>query len=174
MTLAGDKFEECYLGSPQLSRILNDYAIVVQEYFQKRVDIWINSVGRAIFGIEHWWGRFEFTPGRGQIHIHFIAIRKDQSILRLCYQDLKNKEKGKQMRDNRLAEWASSHFGLTAIVDDGFDQLNIEHKDSPCSTLLSDYISSPQLLHDDQQRLMKYCQVHECNSFCLQKRGLGK
>ena len=122
MNLAGDNYEECYLGSPQLSRILNDYAIVVQEYFQKRVDIWINSVGRAIFGIAHWWGRFEFTPGRGQIHIHFIAIRKDQSILRLCYQDLKNKDKGKQMRDNRLAEWASTHFGLTATVDDGFDQ----------------------------------------------------
>ena len=78
------------------------------------------------------------------------------------------------MQDNRLAEWAFLHFGLTATVDDGFDQLNIEPKDSPCSSLLSDHISSPQLLHKDQQRLMKYCQVHECNSFCLRKRGSGK
>ena len=174
MILAGDTFKDCYLGSPQLSRILNDYTIVVQEYFQKRFDIWMNTVGREIFGIDHYWGRFEFTPGRGQIHIHFIAIRKDQSILRLCYQDLKDRVQGKKIRDKRLADWASKHFGLTATVADGFDELNIHPNESPCVSLLSNYRSSSELLFEDQQRLMKYCQVHECNAFCLRKRGSGK
>jgi hypothetical protein len=174
MRIAGDTFQECYLGSPQLSRILNDYAIVVQEYFQVRVELWIATVGKAVFGIEHWWGRFEFTPGRGQIHIHLLAVRRDQSILKLCFQDLKDKVNGKQLRDARLAEWAFKTFGLSATVDDTFDEMNIEPKDSPCGTLLSDIAISKESLHIDQQRLMKYCQVHECNAFCLRLRGEGK
>ena len=76
-----DMEKHCYVGSPKLTQILNDYTIVVQEYFQLRFHAWMNSCGKNIFGIEHWWGRFEFTPGRGQIHIHFLAIRKNQNIL---------------------------------------------------------------------------------------------
>ena len=78
------------------------------------------------------------------------------------------------MRDNRLAEWAYNHFGLTAKVREGFDELIIEPKESPCASLLSDVVLSPHLLLHDQQRLMKFCQVHDCNSFCLQKRGSTK
>jgi hypothetical protein len=167
MRLAGDKYEECELGSPHLSRILNEYAIVVQEYFQIRVELWINTVGRIVFGIEHWWGRFEFTPGRGQIHIHLLATRKDQSILRLCFQDLKDKVNGKKNRDIRLAEWALQEFGLTASVEDGFDDIVISPKDSPCATLLTNVATNTVDLRKDQQRLLKYCQVHECNAFCL-------
>ena len=55
MEIAGDDAEECYLGSPQLHRILNDYCIVVQEYFQKRVVIWLNTVGKELLGIVHYW-----------------------------------------------------------------------------------------------------------------------
>ena len=32
--IAGGDASECYVGSPHLSRILNEYTIVVQEYFQ--------------------------------------------------------------------------------------------------------------------------------------------
>ena len=167
MRLAGDRYEECELGSPHLSRILNEYAIVVQEYFQIRVKLWINTVGRIVFGIEHWWGRFEFTPGRGQIHIHLLATRKDQSILRLCFQDLKDKVNGKKNRDIRLAKWALQEFGLIASVEEGFDDIVISPKDSPCATLLTNVATNTVDLHTDQQRLLKYCQVHECNAFCL-------
>ena len=174
MRLAGDAFQECYYGSTKLSQILNDYAIVVQEFFQIRVKLWFETVGKAIFGIAHWWGRFEFTPGRGQIHIHFLATREDQNILRLCYQDLKDKVEGIAKRNDRLASWAKEQFGLTATVDDGFDERIIAAKDSPCATLLSDVKDNVVLINEDVQNLMKYCQVHECNGFCLRKRCAKK
>ena len=170
MKRGGDKDEECYKGSPRLSRILNDYAIVIQEYFQARVEEWIETCGKAIFGIAHWWGRYEFAPGRGQIHIHLLATRADQTILRLCFQDLKQPN-GKVLRDNRLAEWAAAHFGLTAMVSDSFDDINITPEESPCSIRFSSIAKEPEAIAYDAQRLLSFCQVHECNAFCLRKKG---
>lgn len=178
MTMGNDdRVDQCYHGSPRLTEILNDYTIVIQEYFQKRFEVWMETVGKPLFGISHYWGRFEFAPGRGQIHIHFIAIRKDQGILRLCHEDLK-KPDGKTKRDERLASWAAEQLGLTATVAMGFDERNVTSKDSPCSVRLSDVVSgtsdpvmSARSVLDDQETLMKFCQVHECNGFCLRQRG---
>ena len=178
MLIAGDgRHEDCYHGSTKLTEILNDYTVVVQEYFQIRFDLWMKHIGVPIFGIAHYWGRFEFTPGRGQIHIHFLAIRKDQTIFRLCYEDLQ-KNDGKKKRDNRLAQWAHDEFGMTASVDNGFDCISTLPKDSPCSIRLCDLSTSStvpntdfDMLRSDQQKLLKFCQVHDCNGFCLRQKG---
>ena len=65
MSVAGDDPKTCFQGSPKMNTILNDYALVVQEYFQARLDIWMETVGRNILNIAHYWVRFEFVPGRG-------------------------------------------------------------------------------------------------------------
>ena len=62
---AGIDSTECEVGKPGFAQIVNDYTVVVQEYFQERVEQWLNSVGSTIFGIEHYWIRYEFAPGRG-------------------------------------------------------------------------------------------------------------
>jgi hypothetical protein len=178
MRIAGDpRIEECYQGSAKLTEIINDYTVVVQEFFQLRFNLWMEHVGRALFGIAFFWGRYEFAPGRGQIHIHLLAIRKDQTIFRLCYEDLQTPD-GKAKRDIRLAVWASEQFGLTASVDSDFDQRSASPKDSPCSIRLTQLLSSAvqsdessSLLHNDQQNLIKFCQVHDCNGFCLRQKG---
>lgn len=171
MEKANDKkSKECYVGSPKLTEILNDYSIVVQEYFQLRFQAWMDTCGRLIFGIEHWWGRFEFTPGRGQIHIHFLAVRRHQNILKICY-DMLKETNGNTNRDKYLAEWAHQHFGLTANVQDGFDQLQISTNNSPCTIRLLDIPNEPMSIQEDAQKLLKFCQVHECNGFCLRKKG---
>ena len=54
---------------------INDYIIVVQEYFQKRVQNWLDTVGKDIFKIKHHWCRFDFAPSRGQIHAHMLGNR---------------------------------------------------------------------------------------------------
>lgn len=36
-------------------------------------------------GIEHYWGRVEFVPGRGQIHIHMPSIAKNKAYLKDFY-----------------------------------------------------------------------------------------
>ena len=71
MELAGEDTSKCYLNSPHLVQLANNYAIVIQEHFQKRVVTWLETVGKDIFGIKHYWIRYEFAPGRGQIHAHY-------------------------------------------------------------------------------------------------------
>ena len=143
-----DSLKNCYVGSPKLTQILNDYSIVVQEFFQLRFQAWMNSCGKEIFGIEHWWGWFKFTPGRGQIHIHFLAIRKNQNILKLCHNTLKQQD-GKKKRDQLLADWCQQQFGLTATVNDNFDNIVIPSSQSPCSLQLFDVPYDTDLLHQD-------------------------
>ena len=63
MELACEDSSGCYAGSPKMSKILNDYSLVVQEFFQQRVDLWLKTVGKQVFGIEHYWVRYEFAPG---------------------------------------------------------------------------------------------------------------
>ena len=58
------------------SRIVNELTIVIQEYFQEQVKIWLKTVGKYVFGIEHFWLRYEFAPLQGQIHCHMLAITK--------------------------------------------------------------------------------------------------
>ena len=121
LTLAGLDTKDCYLGSPKLVQLVNDYTIVIQEYFQKRTIAWLESVGKEILDIKHYWIRFEFAPNRGQIHAHLLAIPNNNDIYKLCFHDLQQ-EDGEQKRANRLAEWAHNKFGLTASVGEGFDE----------------------------------------------------
>ena len=170
MEIAGEDSTKCYPGSPGLSKILNQYSIVVQEYFQRRVVEWMETVGRDIFGIKHYWIRYEFAPGRGQIHAHLLAIARDNSIYHLCHCDLQQ-EDGINQRNKRLAEWAWLKFGLTANVCDGFDDLNISEKNSPISLRFSDVEELDA--EADVDKLMNHVQVHECSKFCLRTPKAG-
>ena len=62
-------------------QVMNNYSSVVQEYFQRRTELWLETVGRDVFGIAHYWMRYEFAPSRGQIHAHILAISNDKQIL---------------------------------------------------------------------------------------------
>jgi Helitron helicase-like domain at N-terminus len=175
-TAKDPRVSECFAGSTKLTQIINDYSIVIQEFFQERLELWLKEVGKPVFGIAHHWGRYEFAPGRGQIHVHLLAIRKDQTILHLCHKDLQEPN-GKTKRAERLAKWSSDHFGLTATVKDGFDQRQTSPNSSPCSIRLSDVVKTDPTLHsteEDEQNLLKFCQVHECNGFCMRRSKSNK
>jgi hypothetical protein len=53
---------------------VDEYSIVIQEFFEKRVEIWLETVGHGVFDIKHYWLRYEFAPSRGQVHAHLLAI----------------------------------------------------------------------------------------------------
>jgi hypothetical protein len=55
------------LNHSELNKALNDYVLMVQEFFQLRVDEYLKTIGLHVFGIRHFWGRFEFAKSRGQI-----------------------------------------------------------------------------------------------------------
>jgi len=168
LIIAGLDASACHTGSPKLSEFLNDYSIVVQECFQERVRTWMQTVGRRVFGIKFYWIRYEFAPGRGQIHAHLLAITENQDIYSECYKDLKKNKNGNEVRAQRLAAWTKAKFGLTASVEDNFDEIPIDNSFTPMHQRFSEIPSNER--SSDIQRLMKHVQVHECSGFCLRKQ----
>lgn len=168
MEIAGQDSSECFIGSTKLYGIVNDYAIVVQEYFQKRVTKWLETVGKEIFGIKHYWVRYEFAPGRGQIHAHLLAIPDNHDIYEHCHKDL-DKENAKELRAIKLAQWAKDHLGLTASVNDGFEALHPQNN-SHVAMRFKDVKDIPEMNEEDFQMLLKEVQVHTCNGFCMREK----
>ena len=149
-----------------MAKIVNQYAVVIQEYFQKRVEIWLATVGREIFGIKHHWVRYEFAPGRGQIHAHMLAIPEDHSIFELCHLEVQS-EDGPQRRADILSEWALDKFGLTATVTEGFDDIPLDKDKSPVHIRFRDVPKDEKARETDQMQLLRYCQYHQCSGFCM-------
>lgn len=169
MIIAGDNADICFMGSPKLPQLINDYAIVIQEYFQKRVILWLEEVGKPMMHITNYWVRYEFAPGRGQIHAHLLAISEDKNIYRICQID--HSQEGEQTRARTLAEWAQNKFGLTATVSPEFDSNNVNPKNSPCGRHFSEIAdASEEIIQQDQEELLQFCAVHLCNAFCLKEK----
>jgi hypothetical protein len=60
-------------------KAVNDYSIVIQEYFQARVTDFLENCSKQVFGIEHYFARFEFAKRRGQINVHILAVLGEKS-----------------------------------------------------------------------------------------------
>jgi hypothetical protein len=146
--------------SPSLLRLVDEYSVVIQEFFQKRVDVWLNTVGKKIFRIKHYWGRFEFAPARGQIHLHLVGISDDPS-----FNVNMHKLDGNTAAQASFVEiWSKGHFGYTAEVDhDVFDSADMSHKDNPCRERYSE-VGDKKV---DAERLKKFVQEHVCSDYCL-------
>ena len=59
--------------------------MLVQQFFQVRLDIYIKEVWIPVFGVKHYWYRFEFAKSRGRIHFHMFAINEDKQPHRLLH-----------------------------------------------------------------------------------------
>ena len=165
---AGMDSSQCVVGAPGFSKIVNDHAIVVQEYFQMRVEEWLDTVGKAVFGIQHYWIRYEFTPGRGQIHAHLLAIADDQDIYKLAHDVSRHSEdSSSNTKGSIFAEWAEKKIGLTASVDDGFNDLELNKENMPTTVRFMDLENNEEIHRQDIQNLMKAVQYHNCSGFCM-------
>src|SRR5688572_21531971 len=103
--LIRERFEIAGLDIPDLDKsfvqIVNDYTLIVQEYFQERVKIWLSTIGTKIFHIKHYWLRYEFAPSRGQIHAHMLAIHENPYVMEPFYNCSNNKKKQEEF----LHQW---------------------------------------------------------------------
>lgn len=171
MTIAGEDVSRCYVGSEEFGGYVNKYCIVVQEFFQKRVTTWLDTVGKDVFNIKHYWIRYEFAPGRGQIHAHLLAIPDNHRIFELCHLDMQDKENGPRIRNQRLQEWAMNNLGLTASVrdPDEFDNLKVDNSNSPCKHSFTDVSATKKTMETDFTELMKHVQEHKCSGFCMRE-----
>jgi hypothetical protein len=94
---------------------VNDYTIVIQEYFQMRIKNWLKTVGKHVFKIDHYWLRYEFAPSRGQIHVHMLAISKQHNEL---LQEIADVYGNMANRAEILGKWMQESFGVTGSMND--------------------------------------------------------
>ena len=95
-----------------MKRSAKRYPLYVNQFFMKRVDKFMNTVIKEALGIEHYWGRIEFAPGRGQIHLHMLGIAKDRAYLDDFYHAKTDEDKAEVMD-----KYARTQLNMTADLD---------------------------------------------------------
>ena len=80
--------------------------------------MWLETVGKTIFHIKHYWGRFEFAVSRGQIHLHLLAICEKLQIFKEVYKYKENKRRQAEV----LQEWVEKQLRMTASLPDTTQQ----------------------------------------------------
>jgi hypothetical protein len=164
-------------------KAVNDYSIVIQEYFQDRVTDFLENYAKQVFLIEHYFARFEFAKSRGQIHVHLLAVLGKNSRIadlnELVYKERFNPEKQARVSDDYLNKMS----GLTAIhpgsTEEGLlNRSNILQPEGTCGNIdihpsslkISDVTDYKQDLCD----LCNNCQMHGCSGYCMYRKNPKK
>jgi hypothetical protein len=65
-------------GRKEMSTATRKYPLFVNDFFMKCFNSFVKTAMKNALQIEHYWGRVEFAPGRGAIHLYVVAIGKDR------------------------------------------------------------------------------------------------
>ncbi|KAK3104656.1 hypothetical protein FSP39_007268 [Pinctada imbricata] len=165
-----------------LFSILQEYPHVVSHYFDLRTQSYFKEIMGPVFGVDSYWYRQEFAKSRGMIHWHGLCWRTDREPHNLLH-EATTEGLSEDECATRLAEWASSQFGLTACHPAGRDQEGNPKKNfwpppegtapppsddsNPLIKLLMDVSSSQESLLEDHLLLSNRFNLHRCSSYCL-------
>jgi hypothetical protein len=152
-------------GRTEMATSARKYPLFVNEFFMKRANSFMKSVMKNALQIDHYWGRVEFAPGRGAIHLHIVAIAKDRAYLQDFF-------KAKTLEDKAevLNDYAIKHLDMTADAN-VIDNLDY-HPDYSRSPLGTRFCSSCNEEKDVTQ-LAQDCMMHQCNRYCLKSNKIG-
>ncbi len=138
------------------------YPLYVHEFFMKQAKSFMATVVKEALGIDHYWGRVEFAPGRGAIHLHIIGIARDKAYLRAFYQASTSEEKTEV-----LNKFAQENLDMTADVHVDDDP---ERKPDYGSSPLGKRYCECHDQIEDIRRLAEDFMCHQCNNYCLQSK----
>lgn len=96
--------------------LVDKYCASVQRFFHERLDNWLETIGRHIFNIKHYYLRFEFAKGRGQIHAHMVAITTDLELLTEFHQ-VYCVQKKEELGASLMEEYVRNVLSLTEEFD---------------------------------------------------------
>ena len=166
-----DRCKVTGLSPPDLNKsfvqTVNDYTVIVQEYFQERVQIWLCTIGAEVFHIKHYWLWYEFAPSRGQIHAHMLAIQNNSFAQKVYYDCRADKENQEQF----LYKWMTKDLGITAWLPTLVDDINFNTKkyDHPFTFLYKDALQTKE---SDFLCCLQKLQYHRCSAFCMRKHKI--
>lgn len=162
--IAGNKMEATQIKSNDftaIQRAAKKYPLYVNELFMKRANAFMKTVVQQALGIEYYWGRIEFAPGRGQIHLHLVGIADDKAYLTEFHKAKTMEEKARVVES-----YAKERLDMTADVriNDSKDY----RKDIATSPLATRYCEATNEC-EDARILAQDCMVHHCNKYCLRE-----
>ena len=159
--------------------LLNSYTLVVQEFFRFRFEAWMDLVGKDLYGIAHYYAKYEFAPGRGEVHVHLLAILKRSMFFQMV-NELEEESEDMTKKADYLGTYAEQQFGMTAIHPDGetggMEHINPSYtkrkelrENSACKR---NYTDIPLEERDqDSINLMNFCAQHcKCSDYCLREK----
>lgn len=145
-------------------KYINEYTLVVQEYFQQRVELWLKTIGKTVFGIKHYWVRYEFAASRGQIHAHMLVITDNIKVYDI-YSKLNTKP---DLQAEFLRLWVEKRMNMvnTYLTDEEIQNFKKTKGEHPAKILYQDVEDD----EDDIKKCQVYMQQHVCNPYCMRKR----
>lgn len=177
-------FEDGFSEGKSEAAFVHAYTLVIQEYFQKRVKNWFDTVGKRVFKVKHYWLRFEFAPGRGQIHAHCLLILDNMTMQKEAYDAKERADALRRAAESDISvememeraqlykEWLEKELCMTTSIPERFNSRSykplVENSQHPASTNLKDI--STELLDEDGTKLLMTVQNHCCTDYCLRKR----
>ena len=160
-----------------LNKAVNDYSIIVQEFFQIRVRTFLEGICKIKFGIDYYWGRYEFATGRGQIHLHLLGIQK-RSFVKEMQKELHKNKGNPEKQGDIAAAWAEEVFGMSATFpkSTATSKLPTSEKEQKRNNIKScgERLAEVSDYDKDKVQLCSACQIHLCSNYCLRKRKGSK
>jgi len=162
-----------------IMKAVNQYSIVVQEYFTSRVKDWMETFAKEVLKVTHYFVRFEFAKGRGEIHAHILAIADNMNVFVDAY-----KAENEMKRTEILSEYATRTLGLTSELPAAEELSNMTHRSNEndqCPVLerhdinaASIRLSSVRDYKRDIINLCNSCQMHKCGQYCMRFNSKSK
>jgi hypothetical protein len=149
-------------GRKEMSNSTRKYPLFINEFFKKHVNSFMKRVMKNALQIEHYWGRAEFAPGRGAIHLHVVAVAKDRAFLQDFYKATTLEGKAKV-----LNKYAIKHLDMTA---DAKVSDNLDYCPNYLSSLLARRFCACCDEEKDATQLAQDCMMHQ---YCLKSTKVG-
>jgi hypothetical protein len=149
-----------------MSRAARRNPLYVNQYFMNRAKRFMDVFAREVLDLEFYWGRVEFAPGRGAIHLHLLGIAKDKAYLRDFY---KARTEAKKVRV--MEKYANDVLGMTADVkmDETYKRFHTSDRSSMSTTKspLGRRYSEATDADVDHVHLTQDAMLHSCTEYCL-------
>ena len=166
----------------ELFHLLQQNTHIVAHYFDLRTQSYFKNVMGPVFNVNAYWYRQEFAKSRGMVHWHGLCWRSDKEPHQLLFDAFKNGLANDICAD-RLAQWAETNTGMTALHPAGKNKEGDSRKDlwpppegnappppeekNPLLKLLMDVSSTQDTLLEDHLLLSNRFNIHHCSDYCM-------
>ena len=145
-------------------QFINNHTLIIQEFFQEKVKIWLDTVGKQVFRMSHYWLCFEFAPSREQIHAHILIIYNYSKIYEIAY----THHDDKAVKAEIINMWVENGLGMTCNLSTKYNKYTTKDFDNHPSSL---YLIDVKNMELDQTHCQLFLQHHYCSSYCLKKKN---